>query len=138
MQQRESRVQVVEGDANGSASRSIGSAVLVSPDVVVMSVANREAAPSLPLHVLVPVAAGGDRDEHINVTEVCPAGDGQQLVALRLEKPCAAELLDGAATARLMGAAPMSAGHALMTQDGGDLTTTGVGDWLCKIFRICR
>ncbi|MDO5741216.1 MAG: hypothetical protein Q4P07_13820, partial [Ornithinimicrobium sp.] len=86
MQSRK-HVQVVEVDANGSIRRSLGPAFLVSPDVVVMRVVNRDSTPTLPLHVLVPVAAGGDRDEHTPIKKIWPATKDEGLWAFELQAP---------------------------------------------------
>lgn len=88
--QTQRHVTVAEVDAGGTVVRVSGTAALVAPDVAVMRVVNRETVPVLPLVVLVPVAAGGGRDEHhtITVSEVAPAVDGRPYVALRLAEQC--------------------------------------------------
>lgn len=99
-----------------------------------MAVDDRESTPSLPLRVLVPVAAGGDRDEQPGLTDrdstsavevhaVHPAADGSAYVVLELEPP---------RDTRNGGLAALSA-HAL------DTKTPTADWWWCRIWpRICR
>ena len=110
----------------------LGPAVLVAPDVAVIPVDARGSTPEHPLQVLVPVAAGGDRDEPVNVVEIVPAVDGQPLVALRLERACGGQI-DEQGVRRLMS---RSDGKATIDQ----ASTAGknfTGSWLCRVFRIC-
>lgn len=110
----------------------LGPAVLVAPDVAVIPVDARGSTPEHPLQVLVPVAAGGDRDEPVNVVEIVPAVDGQPLVALRLERACGGQI-DEQGVRRLMS---RTDGKATIDQ----ASTAGLnftGSWLCRVFRIC-
>lgn len=109
----------------------------------------REPTPSLPLHVvLVPVAAGGGRDEHdtttgrrlhpdhdehrlaertIDVVEVLPAEDGTGDVALRLASGVPDPVLASSVSATPAQLASLSAG--LVLSDG----------WICRKFPwLCR
>ncbi|WP_151526751.1 hypothetical protein [Serinicoccus kebangsaanensis] len=123
-------VRVVEGDAEGHSGRTLGQAELVTPEHAVMRVGDREPTPSLPLHVvLVPVAAGGDRDEHdrIDVVEVLTAQDGERMIALRLAR--------AVALARPGRATPASS-MQLVSMDADRATTD---NWFCQMFpRFCR
>lgn len=131
--QQGSQVEVVEVDDDGGAGRSLGSAALVTPDVAVMAVGNREPAPSLPLRVLVPAAAGGGRDEHdtraghggaleIDVLRVHAAADGSDHVALELASPAPATLTE---EALLRSTGPRTVGLADLQADENR--------WWCKI-----
>lgn len=119
----EQHVQVHRVDDDGSTGAAIGPAVLVTQHLAVMEVANREAMPSLPLRVLVPVAAGGGRDEQQSVTEVHLAQDGSARVALVLE----AVEADPEGTAHSVSAGP------------GTGSRPDAPPWWCKVFPpACR
>lgn len=142
--QSQNLVTVVEVDADGAAAREIGAAALVAPTIAVMRVANREAQPALLLRVLVPVAAGGDRDGYLDVTEVRPAENGRPYVALRLGAEAPAELVDeesALALARAIdpgSAASMTSAGPGQGKMGPTSAETASDHWLCRIFRICR
>lgn len=92
-----STVQVARVDGDGGVGQPIGTAELVTRDVAVMETGNRGPEPMLPLLVLFPVAAGGDREERtIWVTEIVPAEEGAPYVALKLAEPAPAEGVLGA------------------------------------------
>lgn len=136
MQSRK-HVQVVEVDANGSIRRSLGPAFLVSPDVVVMRVVNRDSTPTLPLHVLVPVAAGGDRDEHAPIKKIWPATTDEGLWALELQAPLQVTPEDVTPVEKLQSLLSRPGPTSLSAQTEVD-GTLGRVDWLCRVFRLCR
>lgn len=149
MQSTENAIAVVEGDADGDAGRTIGHGLLVASDRVLLVTDDRASVPALPLHVLVPVAAGGGRGEHINVTEVVPSEGDAPCVGLELERavpdgveipdlsepPAALQpfVADDLGDQRLGGGPPAAAMGLL----GGE--RRGHGGWLCKMFpKWCR
>lgn len=122
----ESQVTVVAVDGDGSSGRPVGTAELVTPEVALMQLDNRESTlPQLPLRVLVPAAAGGGRGEHnnpigssgsskggVDVAKVHPAEDGSAYAVLELSRPATAD-------------------------DG--MRPTGSKPWWCHIFpRACK
>ncbi|MGO0577059.1 hypothetical protein [Ornithinimicrobium panacihumi] len=143
--QTQRHVTVAEVDADGTVVRVSGTAALVAPDVAVMRVVNRETVPVLPLVVLVPVAAGGGKDEHHTtpVSEVAPAVDGRPYVALRLAEQCDPGLVDrqeSAALERMLTVEPgvgTTARDESMDLDPAASLSARRENWLCRIFRIC-
>lgn len=133
--QQGQQVDVVQVDDDGSSGRSLGTAELVTADVAVMSLGNREPRPQLPLRVLVPAAAGGGRDEQhtsrgqeIDVQQVHDAVDGSAYVALQLTEPA-----PGWTAAR--GAGPARDGSVT----AGSERPPSTDRWYCHLFPwACR
>lgn len=154
VQSQEIYVEVVEGDDDGDAGRVIGQGVLVAPDVVVLALDDRASIPSLPLHVLVPVAAGGGRGEHLRerVIELEAAEEDLPLVAVRLERVApvpvpeqveppaslrAALRWDAGAPGHRSGRARDRAQVHGLVGEGGSLAAAD--GWFCRVFpRLCR
>lgn len=122
---------VVEARDSESSGRSVGSATFVGLNIAIMRVGHRDPTPALPLHVLVPVAAGGDRDEQrmdrdstsaVEVLRVHPAADGSDHLVLEL---------DGQAVADL--------GLTPITQDDEGQKGGIRSPWYCKVWPpLCR
>lgn len=122
-------VKVVEVDVDGGCGHPIGVAQLVAPDVAVMRLGNREPMPSLPLRVLVPAAAGGGRDEHleVDVADLEVAVDGSPQVALLLARRVGAPVSD----------VEERSGRIGIMQ--GDVAQATGDPWWCRVFpRMCR
>ena len=126
--QMDREVTVVEVDVDGSSGRPLGVARLVAPDVAVLRLGNREPMPSLPLRVLVPAAAGGGRDEHleVDVVDLQEAVDGSAQVAVVLARPVEVPT----------GVAP---GPSARTVTAGTVERASGDPWWCRLFpRACR
>ncbi|WP_192498637.1 hypothetical protein [Ornithinimicrobium pratense] len=99
--QQKGLVLTVEARDSESDGRPVGPATLVGLNIAIMAVGHRDTTPSLPLRVLVPVAAGGDRGEHrtnrdgtsaVEVLKVHPAADGSDHCVLELDGQVLADL----------------------------------------------
>lgn len=124
--------------------QTLGSAVMATNDVAVMTLSGGGDRPSLPLQVLVPGAAGGTRVGRrgilpgaeltaIPVTEVVEAIDGCNLIALQLQQPVDDELVDVEAP-RALGVDVVATAELNASDDAMSPNR----HWVCKIFRICR
>ena len=150
VQSEDIQVQVVAGDADGDAGQALGQGQLVASDLVVLVVDDRASAPALPLHVLVPVAAGGDRDEHINVAEIEQAPEGVPCVGLQLERPAQVTLTGEPALPEALRPSLERLDDQRLDDGGGRLSSIASGllggreaarrdPWFCKFFpKWCR
>ncbi|MFK5582858.1 MULTISPECIES: hypothetical protein [unclassified Serinicoccus] len=128
-------VHIVVGGDDGTSGRTLGLAEVISSDVVVMRLGDREPIPTLPLHaVLVPAAAGGGRDEHIPVAEVILPDGEISCVALRLGRPLPAA--DGSSSVTTLS---MSSKHIGRVAEAGGGVHAKDNPWYCKVFpQFCR
>lgn len=129
--QEQGLVLVVGARDNENSDLPVGSATLVGLNIAIMPVGHRDPTPTLPLHVLVPVAAGGDRDEQtpdrdstsaVEVLRVHPAADGSDHLVLELDSQALADL-----------------GLSPVTQDDDGQKGGIRTPWYCKIWPpLCR
>lgn len=150
VQSEDIQVQVVAGDADGDAGPALGQGQLVASDLVVLVLDDRASAPALPLHVLVPVAAGGDRGEHINVAEIEEAPDGVPCVGLRLERAASVTITGEPTPPEALRPSLEKLGGERLDDRGGSLSSIAGGllggreaagrdPWWCRMFpRWCR